>query len=69
MPGVPITLSGTGQLTPHPDGVGARLACQATVEARIPLVGSKIEKFIGKQLMDLLITRQHFTNMWISENS
>jgi len=69
MPGVPITLSGTGQLTPHPDGVGARLACQATVEARIPLVGSKVEKFIGKQLMDLLITRQHFTNMWISENS
>ena len=69
MPGVPITLSGTGQLTPHPDGVGARLACQATVEARIPLVGSKVEKFIGKQLMDLLITRQHFTNVWISENS
>ena len=28
MPGVPLTLSGTGQLTPHPDGVGARLAME-----------------------------------------
>ena len=69
MPGAPVSLSGTGHLTPHPDGTGAQLTFHATVEARIPLVGGKIEKFIGSQLMEMLITRQHFTNMWISENS
>ena len=69
MTGTPVTLSGTGLLIPSPDGTGgARLKCQATVEVRIPLVGSKIEKLIGKQLMEMLIDRQDFTNVWISEN-
>lgn len=70
MPGAPVNLSGTGQLTPNPNGSGgAQLTFQATVEVRIPLVGRKIESFIGNQLMVMLITRQHFTNMWISESS
>jgi hypothetical protein len=69
MPGAPVTLSGTGHLAPRPDGTGARLTFHAIVDARIPLVGGKIEKFIGNRLMEMLITRQHFTNVWISENS
>ena len=69
MTGTPVTLSGTGLLIPSPDGTGGtRLKCQATVEVRIPLVGGKIEKLIGKQLMEMLIDRQDFTNVWISEN-
>jgi Protein of unknown function (DUF2505) len=35
---------------------------------RIPMVGSKIEKVIANQLMDLATTRRHFTDEWISRN-
>jgi hypothetical protein len=69
MTGAPVTLSGTGLLIPSPDGTGGtQLKFQATVEVRIPLVGGKIEKLIGKQLMEMLIDRQDFTDVWISEN-
>jgi hypothetical protein len=35
----------------------------------VPLVGGKIENFIGSQLMDLLIQEQRFTTVWITENA
>ena len=41
----------------------------ATVEVRVPLVGGKIENFIGNQLVELLIAEQQFTTAWITENS
>ena len=41
----------------------------ATVEVKIPLVGGKIESFIGSQLVDLLIAEQRFTTVWITENT
>ena len=44
------------------------MAFRATVEVRIPLVGGKVENFIGNQLVDLLIAEQRFTTMWIAEN-
>ena len=65
----PVTLSGTALLAPIPESGGARLKLRATVEVRIPLVGGKIENFIGNQLMELLIAEQRFTTMWISENA
>jgi hypothetical protein len=70
MPGIPVEMSGTGHLTPHPADVdAAQLRVQASVEVRIPVLGGKIEKVIGNQLMDMVTTRRHFTNEWISENS
>jgi Protein of unknown function (DUF2505) len=34
---------------------------------RIPLVGGKLENFIGNQLVELLIAEQRFTTTWIGE--
>jgi hypothetical protein len=42
---------------------------RATVEVRIPLVGGKLEHFIGNQLVELLIAEQRFTTTWIGESA
>lgn len=60
----PVTLNGDASLSAIEDR--ARLAFQATVEVRIPLVGGKMEKFIGNQLINLLNTEQQFTTRWIA---
>ncbi len=67
IPGAPATLTGTAVLAPS-DG-GSRLEFKATVEVRIPLVGGKVENFIGNQLSELLIAEQRFTTAWIRENA
>lgn len=61
----PVALSGLAVLAPVLETGGARLKFRATVEVRIPLVGGKIENFIGQQLVELLIAEQRFTTMWI----
>ena len=58
---------GPALLTPA-DG-GTRLELKATVEVRIPLVGGKVETFIGNQLAGLLMAEQRFTTAWIRENA
>ncbi len=62
----PVTLSGDARLSSVDQR--ARLTFRATVEVRIPLVGGKMEKFIGTQLVNLLTTEQQFTTEWIAEN-
>ena len=62
----PASLTGTAVLEPLDDG-GARLKFRATVEVKIPLVGGKLENFIGGQLVELLIREQRFTTTWIGE--
>jgi hypothetical protein len=69
IPGAPVSLSGTAVLAPAKAGGGSRLEFKATVEVRIPLVGGKIENFIGSQLVELLIAEQRFTTVWITENA
>lgn len=69
VPGAPVTLSGTGRLAPKPEGQGALLKAQITIEVRIPLVGGKVEKFLSNELTGMLDARTDFTNVWISENS
>lgn len=66
IPRAPATLSGTALLSPA--GTGSRLEFMATVEVRIPLVGGKVENFIGSQLVELLMAEQHFTTAWIRDN-
>lgn len=65
--GAPATLSGTAVLAPAESG--SRLEFNVSVEVRVPLVGGKIENFIGGQLVDLLIAEQRFTTLWITENA
>ena len=67
IPGAPATLTGTAVLTATDSG--SRLEFKATVEVRIPLIGGKVENFIGSQLVDLLIAEQRFTSAWIRENA
>src|SRR6202012_1341130 len=61
----PASLTGTAVLEPVPETGGARMKLRATVEVRIPLVGGKLENFIGNQLVELLIAEQRFTTKWI----
>ncbi len=65
----PTTLTGTAALEPVAESGGARLKLRATVEERVPLVGGKLENFIGSQLVELLIAEQRFTTMWITETA
>lgn len=67
IPGAPVGLTGTAVLAPSDQGT--RLAVSTTVEVRVPLVGGKIENFIGTQLVDLLIAEQRFTTVWIAEHA
>jgi Protein of unknown function (DUF2505) len=67
--GAPATLSGTAVLGPAESGGESRLELTASVEVRVPLVGGKIESFIGSQLVDLLVAEQRFTTVWITENA
>jgi len=67
IPGAPATLSGTAVLSPT--GSGSRLEFTATVEVRIPLVGGKVESFVGGQLVGLLTAEQNFTTAWIRANA
>lgn len=64
IPGAPVSLRGTAALSPT--DAGARLAVTTTVEVRVPLVGGKIENFIGAQLSDLVTAEQRFTTAWIT---
>lgn len=67
IPGAPVSLSGTAALSPAGKGA-SRLQFTATVEVRIPLVGGKVENFIGSQLVELLIAEQRFTTAWIKDH-
>lgn len=69
IPGAPATLSGSAVLRRSDDGTGSRLEFSATVEVRIPLVGGKVENFVGNQLVDLLIAESRFTTAWVDENA
>ena len=62
----PASLTGTAVLEPLDDG-GASLKVRAIVEVKIPLVGGKLENFIGSQLVELLLREQRFTTTWIGE--
>ncbi|MGH3724024.1 MAG: DUF2505 domain-containing protein [Mycobacterium sp.] len=64
IPGAPVTLAGTARL--HTNDKGSRLDLKLSVEVKIPLVGGKIEGFVGGKLMDLLSAEQRFTSEWIT---
>jgi len=47
---------------------GSLLKYTATVEVKIPLVGRKIESYIGAQVVERITAIQRFTTVWIAEN-
>lgn len=69
IPGAPASLTSDVVLAPTISRPGSRMAFAATVEVRVPLVGGKIESFIGHQLVELVIAEQRFTTVWITENN
>ncbi|CAN5861321.1 DUF2505 domain-containing protein [soil metagenome] len=66
--GAPVSLTGSATLKRSAAG-GARLDFQVSVDVSIPLVGGKIERLIGGQLVDLVIAEQRFTTTWLAETS
>ncbi len=65
----PVNLWGTAVLSPIADAGRARLTFRVNVQARIPLLGGKLENIIGSQLATLVTSEQRFTAMWISNNA
>jgi hypothetical protein len=61
--GAPAKLSGDAVL--EPTDTGSMFSFTATVQVDIPLVGGKIESFIGSQLAQLMTAEQRFTSMWV----
>ena len=64
--GAPVSLICDGELSRS--DTQSRLVFRATVEVSVPLVGRKLENFIGSQLEQLLIAEQRFTTAWIAGN-
>ena len=62
--GAPVSVTGHAEL--EPSVIGARLVFHADVTVRVPLVGGKLENFIGNQLIELLSAEQRFTTRWIA---
>jgi hypothetical protein len=65
----PASLTGTAVLEPVAETGGARMKFRATVQVNIPLVGGKLENFVGSQLVELLIAEQRFTTVWIGDTA
>jgi hypothetical protein len=65
--GAPGSGLGTALLAPAQNG--SRLKCTATVEFKVPLVGGKIESFIGRQVVEQISVVQRFTTKWITEHA
>lgn len=68
IPGAPVKVNGDAVLRPGDSDTGARMEVRVSVEVRIPLVGGKVETFIGGQLVDLMIAEQRFTTGWLAEH-
>ena len=59
--------SGRADAVLAPTQDGSRLRFAATVEVRVPLVGGKIESYIGGQLAEQIDAMQRFTTAWITQ--
>ncbi|CDO09480.1 DUF2505 domain-containing protein [Mycolicibacterium cosmeticum] len=66
LPGTPARVAATATLFDTTDG--ARGDVHVTIEVKIPLVGGKLENFIGGHLVEMLRLEQVFTSEWIREH-
>jgi len=58
--------SGRADALLAPGQEGSRLRFTATIEVKVPLVGGKVESYIGGQLAEQIHTMQRFTAAWIT---
>ena len=65
-PGAPGSGLGAALLAPAQNG--SMLKYTATVEVRVPLVGGKIESYVGGQVVKQIAAIQRFTTVWLAEN-
>ncbi len=61
--------SGLGTVSMTPEQNGSRLKCTATAEVKVPLVGGKIESYIGRQMVEQTSAMLRFTTKWITEHA
>ena len=61
--------SGRADALLAPTHDGSRLRFTATMEVKVPLVGGKIESYIGGQLAEQIHAMQRFTTAWITNNN
>jgi len=61
--------SGVGSAVLAPIAEGSRLRFSGMVQVSIPLVGGRIEKYIGVQIAKEIPEVQRFTTNWISEHA
>jgi|SRR3954447_19097671 hypothetical protein len=59
--------SGRAHAVLAPTQDGSRLRFIATIEVNVPLVGGKIESYIGGQLAEQIHEMQRFTTAWITQ--
>jgi hypothetical protein len=62
--GAPVSVTGNAELSGSE--TAARLTFHADIGVQVPLVGGKLENFIGNQLIALLTSEQRFTIRWIA---
>ena len=60
--------SGAAQALIAPTARGSRLTFAGTMTVKLPLVGGRIEQYIGGQLAEEIPTLQQFTSHWIDEH-
>jgi Protein of unknown function (DUF2505) len=65
----PVSLSGTAVLSPIDGSRGTRLTYRVSVHVRVPIIGGKVEKIIGTQLIELVNAEQRFTTGWITKTA
>ena len=66
MRGTPVSALGAALLAPLVGG--SRLSYSTTVTVKVPLVGGKIESYMGSRLAEGIMDIQRFTTTWIAEN-
>ena len=65
--GAPVSVTGNAELSGSE--TAARLTFHADIAVEVPLVGGKLENFLGNQLIALLSSEQRFTIRWIAGDS
>ncbi len=61
--------SGLATVSMTPEQNGSRLRCTATAEVKVPLIGGKIESYIGRQTVEQTSVMLRFTAKWIAEHA
>lgn len=66
IPGAPFSAVGEAWISPADKG--SRLTYTTTVAVKVPLVGGKIEEYLGGRTAEDIAEIQRFTNDWIAGN-